>query len=161
MSAESPAEEVWEALVHPGQKLKPGAGVIFDGEPPLHGEVLERRFFGRRLIRLWADAGASVREVVDRIGHVPLPPYIKRADEAADRERCQTMFAQERGSIAAPTAGLHFSGALLTALAQRGIDLVEVTLHVGYGTFQPVRVEQVEEHQLEPEAFTISESAAA
>ena len=92
---------------------------------------------------------------------MPLPPYIKRADRAADRERYQTVFAQRRGSIAAPTAGLHFSGALLSALRERGVEIAEITLHVGYGTFQPVRVEHVEDHRLEPERYEISEAAAA
>jgi len=152
--------ERWEALMHPGQKLKPGAEVVFDGDALLHGEVLDRRFFGRRVIRLWTDGGSSVQDVVDRIGHVPLPPYIKRDDRMSDRERYQTVFADARGSIAAPTAGLHFTDALVTALGDRGISLVEITLHVGYGTFQPVRVEHVEDHRLEPERFTMSEAAA-
>ena len=87
------------------------------------------------------------------IGHVPLPPYIKRDDRPADRERYQTVFARERGSVAAPTAGLHFTAALNAALAARGIDIVEITLHVGYGTFQPVRVDRVEDHRIEPEPY--------
>ena len=94
------------------------------------------------------------------IGHMPLPPYIKRDDRAADRERYQTVFARERGSVAAPTAGLHFTPALNALLAARGIDIVEITLHVGYGTFQPVRVDRVEEHRMEAEEYTISEPAA-
>jgi S-adenosylmethionine:tRNA ribosyltransferase-isomerase len=157
---DSQGGERWEALMHPGQKLKPGAEVIFDGEQTLHGEVLDRRFFGRRVIRLWTDDGSAVQDVVDRIGHVPLPPYIKRVDQATDRERYQTVFADPRGSIAAPTAGLHFTDALVTALGDRGIAVAEITLHVGYGTFQPVRVEHVEDHPLEPERFEISDRAA-
>jgi S-adenosylmethionine:tRNA ribosyltransferase-isomerase len=151
----------WEALMHPGQKLRPGAGVRFDGARPIHGEVLERRFHGRRVVRLWTDDGSAVDEAVDTIGHVPLPPYIKRADRPADRERYQTVFARARGSVAAPTAGLHFSDVLVSALADRGIETVAITLHVGYGTFQPVRVERVEEHRLEPERYEISEHAAS
>ena len=108
--------QIWEALMHPGQKLKPGARVIFEGSVTIHGEVLERRFHGRRLIRLWTDDGAPLDAAVDAIGHVPLPPYIKRPDRAADRERYQTVFARQRGSVAAPTAGLHLSDALLDAL---------------------------------------------
>jgi S-adenosylmethionine:tRNA ribosyltransferase-isomerase len=152
--------ERWEALMHPGQKLKPRAGVVFDGPATIHGEVLERRFFGRRAIRLWTDDGSSVQDAVDRIGHVPLPPYIRRDDRPSDRERYQTVFARTRGSIAAPTAGLHFSPPLLTALRTRGVEIAEITLHVGYGTFQPVRVEQVEDHRIEPERYEISEPAA-
>jgi S-adenosylmethionine:tRNA ribosyltransferase-isomerase len=97
---------------------------------------------------------------VDAIGHVPLPPYIARADRREDRERYQTMFARARGSVAAPTAGLHFSEPLVAALVARGIELVRITLHVGYGTFQPVRVEQVEAHRLDPEPYDITADAA-
>jgi S-adenosylmethionine:tRNA ribosyltransferase-isomerase len=152
---------VWEALMHPGQKLKPGARVVFDGPPTLHGEVLERLFFGRRRIRLWTGDGSDVDAAVDAIGHIPLPPYIKRGDSPADRERYQTVFARERGSVAAPTAGLHFTPALLDSLRARGIAHAEITLHVGYGTFQPVRVERVEEHVVEAEAYEIAPAAAA
>ena len=153
-------EQIWEALMHPGQKLKPGARVIFDGSATLHGEVLERRFYGRRLLRLWTTDGSAVDEAVDAIGHVPLPPYVKRSDAAADRERYQTVFARQRGSVAAPTAGLHFSDALLDSLRGRGIQTAAITLHVGYGTFQPVRVAEVENHRLEPERYDISPAAA-
>jgi S-adenosylmethionine:tRNA ribosyltransferase-isomerase len=146
--------------MHPGQKLKPGARVVFEGRPAVHGEVLERRFYGRRLIRLWTDDGTPVSEAIDTIGHTPLPPYIKRDDRAADRDRYQTVFARERGSVAAPTAGLHFTPALLAALTARGVELVEITLHVGYGTFQPVRVDRVEDHRLEAESYEIGDQAA-
>lgn len=151
----------WEALVHPGQKLKPGARVLFEGRHTLHGEILERRFFGRRVVRLWTDDGSSVDAAVDAIGHVPLPPYIKRDDRPDDRDRYQTLFARERGSIAAPTAGLHFSEPLIARLKGQGIELVAITLHVGYGTFQPVRVERVEDHRLEAERFEVGDAAAA
>ena len=150
----------WEALMHPGQKLRPGAHVVFEGTRTLHGEILERRFHGRRLIRLWTEDGCSVDEAVDAIGHVPLPPYIKRDDHEADRERYQTIFARSRGSVAAPTAGLHFTPALVAACAARGVEIVELTLHVGYGTFQPVRVERVEDHRVEPERYEIGRAAA-
>jgi S-adenosylmethionine:tRNA ribosyltransferase-isomerase len=153
--------ESWEALVHPGQKLKPGARVVFEGNRTVHGEILERRFFGRRVVRLWTEGDASVDEAIDAIGHVPLPPYIKRDDRAEDRERYQTVFADARGSIAAPTAGLHFSPALVEALRQRGVALTAITLHVGYGTFQPVRVDRVEDHRVDPEQYAIGEGAAA
>jgi len=154
-------EETWHALMHPGQKLAPGARVIFEGQGAvLHGEVIERHFHGRRTIRLWTDAGRAVQEVVDTIGHVPLPPYIKRDDRAEDRARYQTVFARERGSIAAPTAGLHFTPALFSTLKDRGVGVAEITLHVGYGTFQPVRVERVEDHRLEAEHYEISRAAA-
>ena len=150
----------WDALMHPGQKLKPGAHVVFEGTRTLHGEVLDRRFHGRRSIRLWTEDGSPVDEVVDAIGHVPLPPYIRRDDQPADRDRYQTIFARSRGSVAAPTAGLHFSPALVAACVARGVALAEITLHVGYGTFQPVRVEQVEDHHVEPERYEIGRTAA-
>ena len=98
---------------------------------------------------------------MDAIGHVPLPPYIRRGDEPVDRDRYQTVFAAARGSIAAPTAGLHFTGALLSALRTRGVEIAEITLHVGYGTFQPVRVTEVEDHRVEPESYVIEAPAAA
>jgi S-adenosylmethionine:tRNA ribosyltransferase-isomerase len=150
----------WEALVHPGQKLKPGAQVVFDGPPQLHGEVLERRFRGRRVLRLWTDEDLEIDDVVDAIGHVPLPPYIKRGDRSEDRDRYQTIFARSRGSIAAPTAGLHFTRGLLDACETRGIEIVEITMHVGYGTFQPVRAELVEDHRIEAEHYDVSVRAA-
>jgi S-adenosylmethionine:tRNA ribosyltransferase-isomerase len=152
---------MWEALMHPGQKLKPGARVEFAGTHTIHGEVLDRRFFGRRLIRLWTDGDVTLDAAVDAIGHMPLPPYIKRADAVRDRDRYQTVFARDRGSIAAPTAGLHFTTSLGAALADRGVAMTEITLHVGYGTFQPVRVDRVEDHRLEAEQYEISDAAAA
>ena len=153
--------EDWDALVHPGQKLKPGARVVFERDGSrLQGEVVGRHFYGRRTIRLRADAGTTIADSIDRIGHIPLPPYIHRADEASDRERYQTVFARETGSIAAPTAGLHFTPPLLEQLRTRGVQLATITLHVGYGTFKPVRVEVVEEHDVDPEAYTVSAAAA-
>jgi S-adenosylmethionine:tRNA ribosyltransferase-isomerase len=154
------ASEHWQALMHPGQKLRPGARVIFDGSATLHGEVIEHHFYGRRTLHLWREDGGSVDDAIESIGHIPLPPYIKRDDRPADRERYQTVFARERGSVAAPTAGLHFTPALNATLAARGIDIAEITLHVGYGTFQPVRVDRIEEHRMEAEHYTISEPAA-
>jgi S-adenosylmethionine:tRNA ribosyltransferase-isomerase len=154
-------DDMWEALMHPGQKLRSGARVVFDGPPELHGEVLERKFFGRRTIRLWTSDGSPVDDAVDAIGHVPLPPYIKRSDRPDDRERYQTVFARARGSVAAPTAGLHFTRELTERLQQRGVAIAEVTLHVGYGTFQPVRVTHVEEHHVEREWFQLTDAAAS
>src|SRR5256885_6822793 len=112
-TASDPSDVLLEALVHPGQKLKPGSRVVFEGARTLHGEILERRFFGRRLLRLWTEDGSSVDAAIDAIGHVPLPPYIKRDDTPDDRARYQTVFARSRGSIAAPTARLHFTPRLL------------------------------------------------
>jgi S-adenosylmethionine:tRNA ribosyltransferase-isomerase len=151
--------QVWEALVHPGQKLKPGAHVRFENSGiVIHGEILEQRF-GRRTVRLHSD-DVDLEAALSRIGHIPLPPYIRRDDRQSDHERYQTVYARERGSIAAPTAGLHFTDAILGGLADAGIDLVRVTLHVGYGTFKPVRAERVEDHVVDPERFTVSDDAA-
>jgi S-adenosylmethionine:tRNA ribosyltransferase-isomerase len=151
----------WEALMHPGQKLKPGARVLFERDGArIHGELLARHFHGRRTIRLEAE-GQPLAEAIDRIGHIPLPPYIRRDDRTSDRERYQTVYARDRGSIAAPTAGLHFTAELLGALDRQGVQRTEVTLHVGYGTFKPVRAERVEDHEVDPETFTVSPSAAA
>jgi S-adenosylmethionine:tRNA ribosyltransferase-isomerase len=146
--------------MHPGQKLKPGALVVFEGDGVrLHGEVVAMHFHGRRTIRLWSDTD-DVSDAIDRIGHVPLPPYIRRPDRASDRDRYQTIYARERGSIAAPTAGLHFTGETFAALAARGIEHTEVTLHVGYGTFKPIRTARVEEHSVDPERIAVSAGAA-
>jgi S-adenosylmethionine:tRNA ribosyltransferase-isomerase len=159
--AEVGSAEEWEALMHPGQKLKPGAEVQFERDGArLGGEVLERHFFGRRSIRLRSPSGERVAELIERIGHVPLPPYIRRDDEDADRERYQTMFARASGSVAAPTAGLHFTQPLLDELASRGIERTTITLHVGYGTFKPVRVERVDDHEVDPERYSVSAEAA-
>jgi S-adenosylmethionine:tRNA ribosyltransferase-isomerase len=154
--------QFWEALVHPGQKLKVGSRVLFErADGRLHGEILARHFHGRRTILLWSDENIDIDAAVDRIGHVPLPPYIKRDDEPSDRERYQTVYARDRGSVAAPTAGLHFTAELFDDLAARGIERTEVTLHVGYGTFKPIRVEHIEEHVVDPETFVVSADAAA
>jgi S-adenosylmethionine:tRNA ribosyltransferase-isomerase len=154
--------DTWVALVHPGQRLRPGARMEFDrAGHRLEAEVVSEHFHGRRLVRLYPPPGESVMEAVRAVGHVPLPPYVKRDDTAADRERYQTVYARHEGSIAAPTAGLHFTPAILEALDARGVGRTALTLHVGYGTFQPVRVEAVEEHRMEAEAFEVSTEAAA
>jgi S-adenosylmethionine:tRNA ribosyltransferase-isomerase len=149
----------WECLVRPGRKIGVGEHLFFGDNDQLQAEVIARREFGERHIRFTpvGDFFASV----EKIGHIPLPPYIARADSAADRDRYQTVYARERGSVAAPTAGLHFTPEILSRLRDRGIETAEVTLHVGLGTFQPVRAEKVEEHTLHSEPYTISEEAAA
>jgi S-adenosylmethionine:tRNA ribosyltransferase-isomerase len=153
--------EDWLALMHPGQKLKPGARVHFEREGvSLHGEVLGYHFHGRRTIRLSTGGGLDVAAAIERIGHIPLPPYIKRDDTPDDRERYQTVYARARGSIAAPTAGLHFTSGQLAALAKDGVERADITLHVGYGTFKPVRAEQVEQHEVDAERFVVDASAA-
>jgi S-adenosylmethionine:tRNA ribosyltransferase-isomerase len=154
--------DTWSALVHPGQRLKPGSRMVFERDGHrLEAEVVSRHFHGRRLVRLRAAGGETAMAAIHAIGHVPLPPYVKRDDTVADRERYQTVYAREEGSIAAPTAGLHFTPAIFEALARVGVERATITLHVGYGTFQPVRVEQVEAHMMEPEPFELGADAAA
>jgi S-adenosylmethionine:tRNA ribosyltransferase-isomerase len=154
-------EERWEALVHPGQKLRPNERIQFGDPPVLLGQILERQSYGRRTIKLWADDARDAMDVIERIGHVPLPPYVKRPDDRMDRERYQTVYASVTGSVAAPTAGLHFTPSLLETLQASGIERAEITLHIGYGTFKPVRSELVEDHTVDPEAFDIDAAAAA
>jgi S-adenosylmethionine:tRNA ribosyltransferase-isomerase len=163
---ERAGDDQWQALVHPGQRLKPGSKIVFEdaARAPgvrLHATILEQRFFGRRLVQLSAEGARDVDDAVDRLGHIPLPPYIRRGDRADDRERYQTVYATSRGSVAAPTAGLHFDAAMLEALRGGGIDWTTITLHVGYGTFKPVRVEEVEHHVVDPEHYEIGADAAA
>jgi S-adenosylmethionine:tRNA ribosyltransferase-isomerase len=146
----------WETLVRPGRKLGVGEKIQFP--EGLEGTVVERGEYGLRVIEF--NASQDFLEVVNRIGHTPLPPYIKRSDEAGDRERYQTVYAREAGSVAAPTAGLHFTPEMLAEIEQRGVVRIEITLHVGLGTFQPVRSENVEEHSMHPERYQISPQAA-
>lgn len=158
--------EVWQALVHPGQKLKPGARMVFEdpARAPgvrLRAEVLAQKYFGRRLLRFDVEGAATFDAAVDALGHVPLPPYIHRPDSEADRDRYQTVFARTRGSVAAPTAGLHVDAAMISALNRAGIGWATVTLHVGYGTFKPVRVDRVEDHTVDAERFLISAETAS
>jgi S-adenosylmethionine:tRNA ribosyltransferase-isomerase len=158
--------DTWIALVHPGQRLKEGSRIVFEsptgsGGVTLHAEIVGRHFHGRRTVRLWTEDGSAVRDAIDAIGHVPLPPYITRPDASSDRERYQTVYARERGSIAAPTAGLHFTPEILQAIEASGVERAGITLHVGYGTFQPVRAESVDEHRMEAEHYEVTAAAAA
>jgi S-adenosylmethionine:tRNA ribosyltransferase-isomerase len=153
------SEDVWQGLVHPGRKVRTGEVLVF-GDNELEAEILSRGEFGVRRARLRARTG-TIEEALDRLGHVPLPPYIQRRDEAADRTTYQTVYAKVRGAVAAPTAGLHFTGRVLSALAARGVETCEITLHVGLGTFQPVRAKQIENHHMEGERYDVSEAAAS
>lgn len=150
----------WQTLVHPGKKLGVGEKVYFgaDAELKLRAEIIGRGEYGERTLRF--QPVADFFGIVERLGHVPLPPYIGRKDAPEDRERYQTVYARERGSVAAPTAGLHFTPEILSEIRKRGVEVAEITLHVGLGTFQPVRVEEVEQHQMHREAFTIPAQAA-
>ncbi|MDX2030361.1 MAG: tRNA preQ1(34) S-adenosylmethionine ribosyltransferase-isomerase QueA [Blastocatellia bacterium] len=154
------ANDDWEVLARPGRALKLGAELVF-GQGRLRGTVLEILAEGRRLIRFAADDDFD--QVVDEIGNTPLPPYIKRGADEAHRlhePRYQTIYAQSRGAIAAPTAGMHFTPRVFAELRARGVGVVEITHHVGYATFQPIRVEQIEEHTIARESYEISAPAA-
>jgi S-adenosylmethionine:tRNA ribosyltransferase-isomerase len=161
MLTEPAGDDQWKALVRPGRKVANGEILLFptqSGSVELRAEVLERGAFGERLLQFEPvdDFYASL----ERIGHVPLPPYIHRDDAAADRERYQTVYSRERGSVAAPTAGLHFTPEMLEGLTSMGVETARVTLHVGLGTFAPLRVERVDEVRLHRERYTLSKDAA-
>jgi S-adenosylmethionine:tRNA ribosyltransferase-isomerase len=147
----------WTALVHPGRKIGVGERILFpDG---LECEVVARGDFGERTIRFSGEG--DLYGEFEKIGHVPLPPYIKRAGRPEDRERYQTVFARDRGSVAAPTAGLHFTPDILQACRDRGAIVATVTLHVGLGTFQPLHEKQIAESRLHAERYAITEENAA
>ena len=152
-------ESLWEALVRPGRKMQVGERVVF-GAGELEGEILSRGELGLRTIRFQSKNGQSIEANIEKLGHVPLPPYIDRPDEEADRERYQTVFARRPGAVAAPTAGLHFTAEILERIKARGCETCEVTLDVGLGTFQPIHTEILEEHKIHSEAYEISEEVA-
>lgn len=150
--------DTWAGLVRPGRKITTGEVLIF-GDDELEAEIIGRGEFGVRRLRLRASRG-TVENAIERLGHVPLPPYIRRKDEPADRVNYQTIFARTPGAVAAPTAGLHFTESVLDRLRARGIETCEITLHVGLGTFQPVRTERVEDHRMGFEEYEISNATA-
>jgi S-adenosylmethionine:tRNA ribosyltransferase-isomerase len=151
--------DIWEALVRPGRKMQTGERVLF-GEGELEAEVTSRGELGARTVRFVSHDAHSVAEHLERLGHVPLPPYINRADETSDRERYQTVFAKRPGAIAAPTAGLHFTSEILTKIRERGVEICELTLNVGLGTFQPIHGETLEGHVMHGESYDIPEETA-
>ncbi|HET9181755.1 MAG TPA: tRNA preQ1(34) S-adenosylmethionine ribosyltransferase-isomerase QueA [Candidatus Angelobacter sp.] len=167
------ARDEWQALVRPGRKIGVGEKLHFyspaipsaaqSGETTaaLTAEITARGEFGERTLRF--EPVPDFFAVLEKLGHVPLPPYIARPDRREDRERYQTVYSrpEARGSVAAPTAGLHFTPEILAKIRERGIEMAEITLHVGLGTFQPVHAERVEEHKLHREIFNIPEQAAA
>jgi S-adenosylmethionine:tRNA ribosyltransferase-isomerase len=151
--------ETWEALVRPGRKMHVGERVLF-GEGELEAEILSRGQLGLRTLKFVSHDHRTIGEHFERLGHVPLPPYIERADESSDRERYQTIFAKKLGAIAAPTAGLHFSTEILEQIRARGVESCELTLHVGIGTFQPIHGETLEGHLMHAEGYEIPEATA-
>lgn len=151
-------EGVWQALVRPGRKIRTGEVLVF-GDDELEAEVLGRGELGLRRLRL-ASRHEAIENAVARLGHVPLPPYIGRPDEPSDRQAYQTVYAKLPGAVAAPTAGLHFTPRILDELRRRGIEICEITLHVGPGTFRPVKAERIENHKMDAEWYNISPDAA-
>jgi S-adenosylmethionine:tRNA ribosyltransferase-isomerase len=157
--------DLWEALVRPGRKVRVGEQLTFEGglakeelgEEEIHAEVIGRGPLGLRQLRFY---GTDVNAAIEQIGHMPLPPYIRRADEPADRDRYQTVFAKEPGAVAAPTAGLHFTQAILERLRAHGLEVREITLAVGLGTFQPFHGERLDDHQMHAEAYHIPAETA-
>jgi S-adenosylmethionine:tRNA ribosyltransferase-isomerase len=152
--------DVWEALVRPGRKMRTGERVAF-GDGELEAEVIGRGEFGVRQLRF--SSREDIGRAIERLGHVPLPPYIDRDDEPEDRERYQTIFAMPDASptaVAAPTAGLHFTPEMLARLKARGVEICEIRLHVGLGTFQPIHAEEIEAHRMHREAYEIPDAAA-
>lgn len=161
MLTEPAGENLWRALVRPGRKVAIGERLVFpaaSGDIVLEAEVVERGQFGERTLAF--EPVDDFYGALDRIGHIPLPPYIHRDDAPEDRERYQTVFARERGSVAAPTAGLHFTPQILEELSARGVEIARITLHVGLGTFAPLHVERVADVHLHRERYTISAASA-
>lgn len=152
--AERLDERTWDALAKPGRKARPGT--VLDLAPGLTAEVVAKERDGRHRVRF----SEPVEPWLEEIGHVPLPPYIRRADTVRDRTRYQTVYAEKPGAIAAPTAGLHFTEELLEAIRNRGVEIAPVTLHVGLGTFKPVTAELVHEHVMDREHYEIPEATA-
>jgi S-adenosylmethionine:tRNA ribosyltransferase-isomerase len=150
---------VWESLLRPGHRLNEGARLRF-GDSSLRAEVLATSPGGVRKLKFAGEK--PLDDLIDEVGQTPLPPYIKRTAGSfeTDKERYQTMFAREKGAIAAPTAGLHFTPAIMQALREQRARIAEITLHVGYGTFEPVRAEEIEAHKVAAEFFSIDETAA-
>jgi S-adenosylmethionine:tRNA ribosyltransferase-isomerase len=151
---------LWETLARPARRLQEGARISFGGGR-LMGQVVEAIDAGRRIVRFDC-AGEAFASLLEELGQTPLPPYIKRPEgsSAEDRERYQTVYARQRGAIAAPTAGLHFTPRVLNELRQRGAQIIEITLHVGYGTFEPVRAEDLSQHTVAPEQIEVGAQAA-
>lgn len=151
-------DRTWEGLVKPGKKINSGDVIVCARDnKELRVKVLEKLPDGKVMLSLIGD---NPEDLLQKVGHMPLPPYIKRPDSLTDKERYQTVYSKNLGSVAAPTAGLHFTPELIVNLKSQGIDFTEITLHVGYGTFKPVRVENVEDHVIDPEAYEISPESA-
>ena len=152
-------DDIWEAMVRPGKKLHVGDRVSFTDDGALSAEILEHSEGGTRIVRF--EYEGDFHELLDRIGKIPLPPYIERESDEEDKERYQTVYCKEEGSVAAPTAGLHFTQELIEKALQKGVRIAYVTLHVGIGTFRPVKCEIIEEHKMHFEEYEVDEENAA
>lgn len=149
----------WETLVRPGKRLRPGDFVSFGEQGELRAEILSNGEDGTRIVRFTCEG--EFMDVLEKLGSMPLPPYIERESEEGDKDRYQTVYAKNEGSVAAPTAGLHFTPELLEAAKAKGVNVAFLTLHVGIGTFRPVKVENLEEHHMHIEEYTVTPECAA
>ncbi len=150
--------DIWETMVRPGRRLKPGERVNFSEDPLLYAEILDYGEGGTRIVEFGYNGIFS--DILDQVGKMPLPPYIQRESGERDKERYQTVYCKTEGSVAAPTAGLHFTDELLSQVRAKGIQLAYVTLHVGIGTFRPVKCENIEEHEMHFEEYWIDQGTA-
>ena len=157
----NPESKLWDVLVDPARKIRIGNKLYFGEDDMLVAEVIDNTTSrGRTLRFLFDGTSAEFRDVIEQLGHTPLPKYIKRKAEPADKDRYQTVYAKHEGAVAAPTAGLHFSRELLKRMELKGVNLAEVTLHVGLGTFRPVEVEDLTKHKMDSEQFSVTQEAA-
>tara|TARA_B100002052_G_scaffold51178_1_gene44305 strand:+ start:133 stop:1188 length:1056 start_codon:yes stop_codon:yes gene_type:complete len=152
------AENLWEVMVRPARKVRIGNKLVFT--PKLVCDVIDNTVSGGRVVRFESESQTELHSIIDRIGTSPLPPYITRDPEPSDKKRYQTVYATERGAVAAPTAGLHFTQGLLSKLEKKGVKIEYITLHIGLGTFRPVQVEDLNRHQMDSEYFEVSPSTA-
>ena len=152
------AENLWEVMVRPARKVRIGNKLVFT--PKLVCDVIDNTVSGGRVVRFESDNQTELHSIIDRIGTSPLPPYITRDAEPSDKKRYQTVYATERGAVAAPTAGLHFTQGLINKLVKKGVKIEYITLHIGLGTFRPVQVEDLNRHQMDSEYFEVSPKTA-
>ena len=152
------AQNLWEVMVRPARKVRIGNKLVFT--PKLMCDVIDNTVSGGRVVRFESENQAELHDIIDRIGTSPLPPYITRDPEPSDKRRYQTVYATERGAVAAPTAGLHFTNGLINRLKKKGVKIEYITLHIGLGTFRPVQVEDLNRHQMDSEYFEVSTKTA-
>ena len=152
------AQNLWEVMVRPARKVRIGNKLVFT--PKLMCDVIDNTVSGGRVVRFESESQTELHDIIDRIGTSPLPPYITRDPEPSDKKRYQTVYATERGAVAAPTAGLHFTNGLINRLEKKGVKIEYITLHIGLGTFRPVQVEDLNRHQMDSEYFEVSTKTA-